>query len=59
MLNMGGKALVHYEPFGVILDIGAWNYPVQIPVSTMINIIAAGTPVFGNLWLKDACDCMS
>ena len=42
LANIGGSAYVHFEPFGVVLDIGAWNYPIQIPFSTMTNIIAAG-----------------
>ncbi|XP_067941349.1 aldehyde dehydrogenase, dimeric NADP-preferring-like isoform X2 [Watersipora subatra] len=46
MVNyLGGKAYIHYEPLGVILDIGAWNYPVQIIISSMISIIAAGNCV--------------
>lgn len=39
---MGGQAYVHHEPLGVVLNIGAWNYPVQIPMSILSNVLAAG-----------------
>ena len=53
LANIGGSAYVHFEPFGVVLDIGAWNYPIQIPFSTMTNIIAAGMISWTiSLWRK-------
>ena len=30
------------EPFGVVLIMGAWNYPIQLIVHVMIGAIAAG-----------------
>lgn len=34
---------VRREPLGVVLIIGAWNYPLQLIMSPLIGAIAAGT----------------
>lgn len=34
---------VRREPFGVVLIIGPWNYPMQLIVLPMISAIAAGS----------------
>ncbi|XP_054920294.1 aldehyde dehydrogenase, dimeric NADP-preferring isoform X4 [Dermacentor andersoni] len=36
------QALIHSEPFGVALVIGAWNYPLQLTLCPLIGAIAAG-----------------
>ena len=33
---------IQYQPLGVVLVIGAWNYPVQLTLGPMIGAIAAG-----------------
>lgn len=33
---------VQREPLGVVLIIGAWNYPLQLVLLPMIGAIAAG-----------------
>lgn len=33
---------IHYEPYGLVLVIGAWNYPVQLALSPLVGAIAAG-----------------
>ena len=33
---------VHYEPYGVVLVIGAWNYPLQLALMPLAAAIAAG-----------------
>jgi len=33
---------IHYEPYGVCLIIGAWNYPFLLTISPLIGAIAAG-----------------
>lgn len=37
-----GKSHIHYDPLGVTLVIGAWNYPYQLTLSPMVSAIAAG-----------------
>jgi len=34
---------VRREPLGVVLIIGAWNYPLQLILGPLIGAIAAGT----------------
>lgn len=33
---------VYYEPYGVVLVLGAWNYPIQLAFSPLVGAIAAG-----------------
>jgi aldehyde dehydrogenase (NAD+) len=37
-----GKSYIHYDPLGVTLVIGAWNYPYQLTLVPLISSIAAG-----------------
>lgn len=37
-----GKSYIYYDPLGVTLVIGAWNYPYQLTLSPMVSAIAAG-----------------
>lgn len=37
-----GKSYIHYEPYGVVLIISPWNYPVQLTLCPLIAAIAAG-----------------
>lgn len=37
-----GKSHIYYDPLGVTLVIGAWNYPYQLTLSPMVSAIAAG-----------------
>ncbi len=39
------KALVHYQPLGVIGIMVPWNYPVQLAVLPMVGALAAGNRV--------------
>lgn len=40
-----GKSFIQKEPFGVVLVLAPWNYPVQLAFSPMIGAIAAGNRV--------------
>jgi len=40
-----GKSAIHKEPFGVVLVMAPWNYPVQLAISPLIGAIAAGNRV--------------
>ncbi|MDJ0557095.1 MAG: aldehyde dehydrogenase [Microcoleaceae cyanobacterium MO_207.B10] len=35
-------AKIYPEPFGIVLIIGAWNYPFQLVISPLLGAIAAG-----------------
>lgn len=40
--QLPGAASICAEPLGVVLIIGAWNYPFQLNISPLIGAIAAG-----------------
>ncbi|WP_009633558.1 aldehyde dehydrogenase [Synechocystis sp. PCC 7509] len=40
-----GYGSIHAEPLGVVLIIGAWNYPLQLIISPLVGAIAAGNCV--------------
>lgn len=39
------RGWVQFEPFGVALILGPWNYPVQLLISPLVSAIAAGNCV--------------
>ncbi|XP_004684621.1 PREDICTED: fatty aldehyde dehydrogenase isoform X3 [Condylura cristata] len=45
LLTMMDEAYVQPEPLGVILIIGAWNYPLVLVIQPLIGAIAAGNAV--------------
>jgi aldehyde dehydrogenase (NAD+) len=42
-----GRATVHREPYGVVLVIAPWNYPIHLLLLPMVGAIAAGNAVVG------------
>ena len=42
--GLPGKSWLQPEPLGVVLIIGAWNYPLQLTLAGMAAAIAAATP---------------
>lgn len=42
---IGTKSYIHYEPKGVVLIIGPWNYPFQLIIAPLVAAIAAGNCV--------------
>ena len=42
MATLMDKTLIRPEPFGVVLVIGSWNYPLHISLSPLHGAIAAG-----------------
>lgn len=42
LMTMFDKVSVKYEPYGVVLIIGAWNYPIQLSLGPLVGAIAAG-----------------
>lgn len=45
MMGQPGKSWLQPEPLGVVLIIGAWNYPLQLTLAGMAAAIAAGNCV--------------
>ena len=39
------KAYIHYDPKGVVLLMGAWNFPFSLVTTPLVAIIAAGNSV--------------
>jgi aldehyde dehydrogenase (NAD+) len=42
LLNLPGSSSIYKEPLGVVLVIGAWNYPFQLSISPAVAALAAG-----------------
>ena len=45
MVNILDGIEIHKDPYGVVLVIGAWNYPLQLTLLPMMGAIAAGNCV--------------
>jgi len=45
LLNLPGKSEIIYEPYGVTLIIGAWNYPVNLTLVPLVGAMSAGNTV--------------
>ncbi|XP_032072163.1 aldehyde dehydrogenase family 3 member A2 [Thamnophis elegans] len=45
VMTLGDKTYIHREPLGVVLVIGAWNYPFVLVMGPLIAAIAAGNAV--------------
>jgi aldehyde dehydrogenase (NAD+) len=42
VITQPGSSRIHREPLGVVLIIGAWNYPFQLTVGPLLGALAAG-----------------
>ncbi|XP_058799819.1 aldehyde dehydrogenase, dimeric NADP-preferring isoform X4 [Phymastichus coffea] len=45
IVNLLDDVVIYKEPYGVVLVIGAWNYPLQLTLCPVIGAIAAGNCV--------------
>jgi aldehyde dehydrogenase (NAD+) len=45
MVNLPGSSRIYPEPLGVVLIIGAWNYPVNLLLAPLVGALAAGNAV--------------
>ncbi|XP_066491148.1 aldehyde dehydrogenase family 3 member A2 isoform X2 [Tiliqua scincoides] len=45
LMTLTDETYIHYEPLGVVLIMGAWNYPFALVVTPLIGAIAAGNAV--------------
>lgn len=50
LLTISDTVYIRPEPLGVVLIIGAWNYPWAVTIQPLVGAIAAGTTT-GRLWL--------
>lgn len=44
-VNMLDDVIIHKDPYGLVLVIGAWNYPIQLTLLPVAAAIAAGNTV--------------
>ncbi len=42
LVGQPGRSWIYHEPYGVVLIIGPWNYPVQLVLGPLAGAIAAG-----------------
>ncbi|TRY83665.1 hypothetical protein DNTS_027961 [Danionella cerebrum] len=42
LLTISDDVFIHPEPLGVVLIIGAWNYPITVTLQPLVGAIAAG-----------------
>lgn len=42
ILTLLDETFIHYDPLGVVLILGAWNYPLQLSLGPMAGAITAG-----------------
>lgn len=42
LVNKADNCQIWYEPLGVVLIIGTWNYPIQVSLTPLAGAIAAG-----------------
>lgn len=45
MIHILDDVLIHKDPYGVVLVLGAWNYPLQLTLLPVVGAIAAGNSV--------------
>lgn len=43
--QLPGKGLIRWEPLGVVLVIGTWNYPFYLTLGPLVGALAAGNAV--------------
>lgn len=45
MVMQPGSSYIYHEPYGVVLVMAPWNYPIQLAFSPLIGALAAGNRV--------------
>jgi aldehyde dehydrogenase (NAD+) len=45
LLNQPGRSHIHWEPFGCVVVVSPWNYPILLSLAPAIAAIAAGNRV--------------
>jgi acyl-CoA reductase-like NAD-dependent aldehyde dehydrogenase len=44
-MRLSYSTSIQYQPYGVVLIIGAWNYPIQLTLVPLVGAIASGNCV--------------
>ncbi|WP_218187992.1 aldehyde dehydrogenase family protein [Desulfosarcina cetonica] len=42
LLNFGSRSRIYHQPFGVVLIMAPWNYPLQLALAPLVGAISAG-----------------
>ena len=42
LVTIADDAFIHSEPYGLVLIISAWNYPIMVTIGPLVGAIAAG-----------------
>lgn len=42
LLNFPSRSKIYHEPYGIVLILSPWNYPVQLALMPLVGAIAAG-----------------
>lgn len=42
LTHIGSKSYIYREPYGVVLNIAPWNYPINLSLTILVNAMAAG-----------------
>lgn len=61
LLTLSDTVYIQPEPLGVVLIIGAWNYPWAVTIQPLIGAIAAGTVLMQQvcvMGLRAVCVCV-
>ncbi len=45
LYNQPGRCEIHHDPLGLILIIGAWNYPINLLLAPLVGAIVGGNAV--------------
>jgi aldehyde dehydrogenase (NAD+) len=45
LYNMPGSCQIRHDPYGLVLIIGAWNYPINLLLAPLVGAIAGGNAV--------------
>ena len=46
ILTLMDTTYIHRDPYGLVLVMGAWNYPIQLTLAPVAGAIAAGIHSF-------------
>lgn len=45
LVTIGDKPYLYAEPYGLVLVLGTWNYPIMVTIAPLLGAIAAGNVV--------------
>lgn len=57
LLTISDDVYIQPEPLGVVLIIGAWNYPIAVTLQPLVAAIAAGIVLIHLLFTSSSVSC--